>query len=47
MNSIRVLWLSPSMRLLARVQAEALRQRGADVLSVTSDPHPESDGARD
>ena len=35
------------MRALARVQAEALRRRGADVLLVTSDQHPESDTARD
>ncbi|BDB44722.1 hypothetical protein Mkiyose1665_42240 [Mycobacterium kiyosense] len=34
------------MRPLARVQAEALRRRGADVLLVTSDQHPESDAAR-
>ena len=46
-NSPRVLWLSPRMRPLARVQAEALRQRGADVLLVTSDQHPESDTVRD
>jgi len=46
-NSPRVLWLSPRMRPLARVEAEALRQRGADVLLVTSDQHPESDTARD
>ena len=43
----RVLWLSPWMRSLARVQAEALRRRGAEVLLVTSDLHPESDAARD
>jgi glycosyltransferase involved in cell wall biosynthesis len=42
-----VLWLSPWMRPLARVQAEALRLRGIDVLLVTSDLHPESDAARD
>jgi len=35
------------MRPLARVQAEALRQRGIDVLLVTSDQHPGSDAARD
>nr|CRL69243.1 hypothetical protein CPGR_01460 [Mycolicibacterium komanii] len=35
------------MRPLARVQAEALRSAGADVLLVTSDRHPESDAARD
>jgi glycosyltransferase involved in cell wall biosynthesis len=42
----RVLWLSPWMRPLARVQAEALRRRGVDVLLVTSRLHPESDAAR-
>lgn len=35
------------MRPLARVQAEALRARGADVLLVTSDQHPESGPPRD
>lgn len=35
------------MRPLARVQAEALQRRGADVLLVTSDQHPESGAARD
>jgi len=47
MNSLRVLWFSPWMRPLARVQAEALHRRGVDVLLVTTDLHPESDGARD
>ncbi|AGZ50353.1 glycosyltransferase [Mycobacterium kansasii] len=47
MNSPRVLWLSPWMRPLARVQAEALIRHGAEVLLVTSDQHPESDDARD
>ena len=47
MNSPRVLWLSPWMRTLARVQAEALIRQGAEVLLVTSDQHPESDAARD
>jgi glycosyltransferase involved in cell wall biosynthesis len=43
-NSLRVLWLSPGMRQLARVRAEALRQRGVDVLLVTSDQFfPKSD----
>jgi glycosyltransferase involved in cell wall biosynthesis len=46
-NTPRVLWLSPLMRPLARVQAEALRERGIDVLLVTTDQHPESDTARD
>ncbi|ORW02975.1 hypothetical protein AWC14_05910 [Mycobacterium kyorinense] len=35
------------MRPLARVQAEALQRRGAEVLLVTSDQHPESAAARD
>lgn len=46
-NELRVVWLSPLMRPLARVQAEALRRRGVDVLLVTTDRHPESDAARD
>ncbi len=46
-NSLRVLWLSPWMRPLARVTSEALRRRGVEVLFVTSDQHPESDAARD
>lgn len=45
---LRVLWLSPWMRPLARVQIEALRRRGVDVLLVTSGVHhPESDATRD
>ena len=46
-NPLRVVWLSPEMRPLARVQAEALRARGMDVLLVTTDRHPESDTRRD
>jgi glycosyltransferase involved in cell wall biosynthesis len=46
-NPLRVVWLSPLMRPLARVQAEALRARGMDVLLVTTDRHPESDARRD
>jgi glycosyltransferase involved in cell wall biosynthesis len=46
-NPLRVVWLSPLMRPLARVQAEALRARGVDVLLVTTDRHPESDTRRD
>src|ERR1700761_1267077 len=46
-NPLRVVWLSPLMRPLARVQAEALRARGIDVLLVTTDRHPESDARRD
>ncbi len=47
MNSPRVLWLSPWTRPAVRVQSEALIRKGADVLLVTSDRHPESDAARD
>lgn len=47
MNSPRILWLSPWLRSLARIQVEALRKQGAEVLLVTSDQHPESDTARD
>lgn len=47
MSSPRVLWLSPWTRPAVRVQAEGLLRRGADVLLVTSDRHPESDAARD
>ena len=47
MNSPRVLWLSPRLRPLARVHAEALSRRGVEVLLVTSDQHPESDSPRD
>jgi glycosyltransferase involved in cell wall biosynthesis len=46
-NSIRVLWLSPHTRPLARVHAEALRRRGVEVLLVTSEQHPESDSPRE
>ena len=47
MKSPRVLWLSPWTRPAVRVQAEGLSRRGAEVLLVTSDRHPESDAARD
>lgn len=43
---MQILWLSPWMRPLARVQVEALARRGHEVLLVTSDQHPESDAAR-
>ena len=46
-TGLRVLWLSPWLRPLARVQVEALRRRGVDVLLVTCDLHPESDAARE
>jgi glycosyltransferase involved in cell wall biosynthesis len=44
---MRVLWLSPWMRTLARVHVDALHNQGAECLLVTSDRHPESDAARD
>lgn len=44
---MRILWLSPWMRPLARVQSEALQDLGASVLLVTTDQHPESGPARD
>lgn len=47
MSPLRVLWLSPWMRSLARVYTEALVRRGVEVLLVTSDQHPESGEARD
>lgn len=45
MSGLRVLWLSPWMRPLARVHAEALIDAGADVVLVTSDQHPSSSEA--
>ena len=42
----RVLWLSPWMRPLARVYAEALSEAGTEVLLVTSDQHPSSGVAK-
>ncbi|MBA0046991.1 glycosyltransferase family 4 protein [Mycobacteroides sp. LB1] len=47
MSAMRILWLSPWMRPLARVHTEALMGRGASVLLVTTDQHPESGPARD
>jgi glycosyltransferase involved in cell wall biosynthesis len=46
LRSLRVLWLSPWMRPLARIYAESLLDAGAEVLLVTSDNHPSSDTAR-
>lgn len=46
-SQMRILWLSPWLRPIARICAERLRERGADVMLVTSDLHPESDCARD
>ncbi len=42
----RLLWLSPWMRPLARVYCEQLRAAGWEVVLVTTDQHPESDGVR-
>jgi glycosyltransferase involved in cell wall biosynthesis len=44
---MRVLWLSPWLRPIARNCAESLIALGADVMLVTADLHPESDEARD
>jgi glycosyltransferase involved in cell wall biosynthesis len=44
---MRVVWLSPWMRPLARIHADALRSVGHEVRLVTSDQHPESGSARD
>lgn len=40
---MRILWLSPWLRSLARLHAENLERLGAEVMLVTSDLHPESD----
>ncbi|MFD4368327.1 glycosyltransferase family 4 protein [Rhodococcus sp. NPDC058521] len=42
-----MLWLSPWMRPLARVQVEVLRELGVNVKLVTTNQHPEADGSRD
>lgn len=44
---MRILWLSPWLRPIARNCAESLRALGAEVMLVTADLHPESDSARD
>jgi glycosyltransferase involved in cell wall biosynthesis len=43
---MRILWLSPWLRPIARVCVENLRALGVDVMLVTSDLHPECDEAR-
>ncbi|WP_197983447.1 glycosyltransferase family 4 protein [Aeromicrobium sp. CFBP 8757] len=43
---MKILWMSPWMRPLARVHADALRSVGHDVRLLTSDQHPESGPAR-
>jgi glycosyltransferase involved in cell wall biosynthesis len=45
-RDLKVLWLSPWMRPLARIYAESLMDAGAEVLLVTADQHPGSDAAR-
>ncbi|MHA3702422.1 glycosyltransferase [Jatrophihabitans sp. YIM 134969] len=40
-----MLWLSPWLRGLARVQVDALAARGVETLLITSDQHPETRGA--
>ncbi len=44
---MKVLWLSPWLRPLSRVQTDALRAVGAEVRLVTTDQHPESGPAVD
>lgn len=44
---MRILWLSPWLRPIARISTDSLRDRGAEVMLVTSDLHPESGPARD
>jgi glycosyltransferase involved in cell wall biosynthesis len=44
---MRILWLSPWLRPLARIYAENLLALGAEVMLVTADLHPESDKALD
>lgn len=44
---MRVLWLCPWLRPLARVHAEALQSHGCEVMLITAALHPESDSPRD
>lgn len=44
---MRILWLSPNLRPIARTNLEGLRRLGHEILLMTSDAHPESDTARD
>lgn len=43
---MKVLWLTPWMRSLARVHVEHLIAEGDDVMMITTDQHPESDQPR-
>ncbi|SDI99841.1 Glycosyltransferase involved in cell wall bisynthesis [Frankineae bacterium MT45] len=43
---MRVLWISPWLRSLARVQVDALARTGIETLLITTQRHPESDGVR-
>jgi len=45
-RALRVLYLSPWMRPLARIYSEALIASGAEVLLLTTDHHTESDAPR-
>jgi len=44
---MRVLWLGPWLRPLARIHAEQLQAMGAEVMVITSALHPEPEGERD
>lgn len=44
---MRVLWLSPWLRPIARVCAENLQSLGAEVMLVTANLHPEAEQIRD
>lgn len=44
---MRILWLSPWLRPLARVHTEQLRALGVDVMLVTAPLNPESDSVRE
>ena len=44
---MRVLWLSPWLRPLARANVEGLRALGVEVMLITAPLHPESDALRE
>jgi glycosyltransferase involved in cell wall biosynthesis len=44
---MRVLWLSPWLRPLARINVEGLLAQGAEVMLITAAIHPESDAPRE
>lgn len=45
--NMRILWLSPWVRPIAEICSESLLARGAEVMLVTSNMHPESGPTRD